>query len=75
MKYLAIAMAYDDGQGTAEQLEGADVVLCGECASGFLMPQRRAMRGVVTGECDGCGVYRSRVRRAVLRLAVAAGHP
>lgn len=44
-----------------------DVVLCGECASGFLMPQRRAMRGVVTGECDGCGVYRSRVRRAVLR--------
>ena len=26
---LDFAMAYDDGQGTAEQLEGADVVLCG----------------------------------------------
>ncbi|NBB64164.1 pyruvate, phosphate dikinase/phosphoenolpyruvate synthase regulator [Pseudomonas sp. ODNR1LW] len=26
---LDFAMAYDDGQGTLEQLEGADVVLCG----------------------------------------------
>ncbi|WP_339914671.1 pyruvate, water dikinase regulatory protein [uncultured Brevundimonas sp.] len=26
---LDFAMAHDDGQGTAEQLEGADVVLCG----------------------------------------------
>src|SRR4030095_7085488 len=26
---LDFAMAHDDGQGSAEQLEGADVVLCG----------------------------------------------
>ena len=28
---LDFAMAYDDGQGTLEQLEGADVVLCAFC--------------------------------------------